>query len=237
MPALAFYIDAPLQSWGASSKFQNRETNSFPTKSALIGILAAALGIDKWDSDEAEKLQVLTALKMTVVKLLKEKAPITRLSDFHTIGGGYDKNKSLREKMSISSKASGGPFGTVITRRSYLNDARFIALFEGEQSLLKKIQIALLNPTWGLWFGRKHCLPATPLSPTLGKDKQAALDALLVILPEYQPQDLEAFEYQKESDAGVFYQSDQPVAFGQHHGAVPQPYTARGIVHHRPDAS
>ena len=237
MPALAFYIDAPLQSWGASSKFQNRETNSFPTKSALIGILAAALGIDKWDSDEAEKLQVLTALKMTVVKLLKEKAPITRLSDFHTIGGGYDKNKSLREKMSISSKASGGPFGTVITRRSYLNDARFIALFEGEQSLLEKIQIALLNPTWGLWFGRKHCLPASPLSPTLADDPQKALDALLDLLPDYLPAPLQSLEYQRESDEGVFFQSDQPVAFGQHHGAVPQPYTARGIVHHRPDAS
>ncbi len=234
MPALTFYIDAPLQSWGASSKFQNRETNSFPTKSALIGILAAALGIDKWDSDEAEKLQVLTALKLTVVKLFKEKAPITRLSDFHTIGGGYDK---VLQKMHISSKASGGSFGTVITRRSYLNDARFIALFEGEQSLLEKIQIALLNPTWGLWFGRKHCLPASPLSPTLADDPQTALDALLDLLPDYLPAPLQSLEYQRESDEGVFFQSDQPVAFGQHHGAVPQPYTARGIVHHRPDAS
>ena len=39
MDSLAFYLDAPLQSWGASSKFQHRQTNSFPTKSAVVGLL------------------------------------------------------------------------------------------------------------------------------------------------------------------------------------------------------
>ena len=54
MPALAFYIDAPMQSWGAASKFQYRETNPFPTKSALVGLIASALGIDKHQPNEAQ---------------------------------------------------------------------------------------------------------------------------------------------------------------------------------------
>ncbi len=52
MPALAFYIDAPMQAWGLSSRFQHRETNAFPTKSALVGMVAAAMGINKHDADE-----------------------------------------------------------------------------------------------------------------------------------------------------------------------------------------
>jgi CRISPR system Cascade subunit CasD len=239
MTTLAFYIDAPLQSWGDSSKFQHRETNSFPTKSALIGVIAAALGIDKHQANEATELQPLVDLRLTVVKLGNDKLPLSRFTDFHTIGGGYDKKAPLWEKMSIPRKASGAPFGTVITHRSYLTDAAFVALLEGESDILNQVQAALENPVWGIWFGRKTCLPASPLSPHIGNSRQAALDALLAFLPRQTPAPLETFEYQEETkpDAtsdGTFYQSDQPIAFGKHHGAVPAAYRARGIRQHRP---
>lgn len=235
MSALAFYIDAPLQAWGLTSRFQYRETNAFPTKSAVVGMIAAAMGIDKHRPDESERLRPLVNLSATVVKLPKERAPITRLSDFHTVGGGYDKSASLREKMSIPRKASGAAFGTVITHRSYLNDAAFVVLLIGDESTLGKVQAALENPIWGVWFGRKACLPASPLTPTLDSDRESALSALLTRLPGWEPKPLDAFEYQEESGKGVFHQSDQPVAFGQHHGAVPAPYRSRGLHHHRPN--
>lgn len=239
MPALAFYIDAPLQSWGASSKFQYRETNAFPTKSALVGLIAGALGIDKHGSSEASELQPIADLKLTVVRIEKGQPTPTRFTDFHTVGGGYDKKATLWEKMSIPKKASGAPFGTVITRRSYLTDAKFIAIWEGNAATINQVKAALLDPVWGVWFGRKTCLPASPMSPQIGESRQAALDALLEFLPNHATAPLEQFEFQEEVDAGsstdgTFYQSDQPVAFGQHHGAVPSPYRARGIRQHRP---
>jgi len=248
MPALAFYIDAPLQSWGASSKFQYRETNAFPTKSALVGIIAAALGIDKHSPTETAALQPITDLKMTVVRIDKEQHAPARLTDFHTVGAGYTplngRDSSSWNAMMCNHKASGGVKKTngtpdgVITRRSYLTDARFVALFSGDQTVLDQVQAALTDPTWGIWFGRKTCLPATPLSPQIEKSEQAAFDALLKFLPEHNPAPLEQFEYQTEIDAdntdGTFYQSDQPIAFGQHHGAVPAAYRARGIRQHRP---
>lgn len=234
MPALSFFIDAPLQSWGLSSKFQYRDTNAFPTKSALIGLTAAAMGIDKHADNEAEQLVPLADLKTTVIKLRKPRAETTRLSDFHTVGGGFDKSASLREKLSIPRKASGAPFGTVLTHRSYLTDAAFIAIFEGDADLLDDIRDALANPTWGVWFGRKACLPASPLSPTLGEDRQSALHALLDALPNWEPAPLESLEYQEDRAEGIFFQSDQPVAYGRHHAAVPQAYRSRGIYHHRP---
>jgi CRISPR system Cascade subunit CasD len=238
MSALAFYLDAPLQSWGASSKFQRRETGSFPNKSAVIGMVAAALGIDKHTPGEAEKLVSLTKLHFTAVKIDSKKA-ITRMMDFHTIGGGYEKSSSLREKMSIPQKASGAPFGTVITRRSYLTDARFAIVLDGDAKVLENVKAALENPVWGVWFGRKTCLPATPLTPCLEKDRQAALDALLAFLPQLDPRPIDTLEYQEERHTstpgdGTFFQSDQPVSYGEHFGPVPAPYKARGIYHHRP---
>lgn len=239
MSALSFYLDAPLQSWGASSKFQFRETNSFPTKSAIIGLLAAALGIDKHASDETERLAPLAALRFTVVKLPKS-APATRLTDFHTVGGGYDKDASARERMSIPRKASGAPFGTVITRRSYLMDVAFAAIVEGPKEVLEQVSSALSDPVWGVWLGRKTCLPATPLTPTLAGDRASAFAALLQILPGHQSAPLESCEYQEEwtveqAEGGISYQSDQPRAFGSHHGPIPAPYRSRGIRHHRPE--
>lgn len=236
MSALAFYIDSPLQSWGASSKYQFRETNSFPTKSAIVGLIAAAHGIDKHAPDEATRIAPLAALRLTVVKIEKSD-PTTRLTDFHTIGGGYDKKASLREKMSIPQKASGAPFGTVITRRSYLTDAAFVAILEGEPATLDQIRRALLDPVWGVWFGRKTCLPATPLTPTIGSDREATFTALLDYIPALTPCPLDTCEYQEEHPEpadGVFHQSDQPIAYGQHHGPIPAAYQARPIRHHRP---
>lgn len=249
MPALAFYIDAPLQSWGASSKFQYRETSSFPTKSALVGLVAAALGIDKHELTENAKLQSIAALKLTVARLIKNQRFPSRLIDFHTVGAGYkpiDKNdKSSWNAMMCNHKASGGIKKTnaspnaVITHRSYLTDAKFVVLLEGDEAILAEVQAALLNPVWGIWFGRKTCLPASPLSPQMANSRQGALDALFEVLPEYRPRPLEQLEYQEEVRAeapvkGIFYQSDQPVAFGQHHGPVPAPYRSRAIVQHRP---
>ena len=240
MQALAFYIDAPLQSWGSASKFQHRETNRFPTKSAIVGLIAAAMGIDKHSDNEAAKLAPIVNLKLTVVRLEKKAKPSSRFTDFHTVGGGYDKKK-LWEKMSIPHKASGAPFGAVITRRTYLTDARFIALLEGDLEVLTQIETALKDPKWGIWFGRKTCIPASPLSPIIKDSKETVLEAMLDFLPGKSPAPLETFEYQEEIKKspeavdGLFYQSDQPIAFGKHHGAVPAAYRARGVLQKRPD--
>lgn len=238
MQALAFYIDAPLQSWGGSSKFQHRETNRFPTKSAIVGLIAAAMGIDKHSDNEVTELAAIVDLKLTVVRLEKPKIASSRFTDFHTVGGGYDKKK-LWEKMSIPAKANGASPNTVLTYRSYLTDSKFIVLLEGGPETLAQIKNALEDPVWGIWFGRKACLPASPLSPRIEDSREVAFEALLESLPGQSPESLKDFEYQEEIDAeaasdDAFYQSDQPIAFGKHHGAVPAAYRARGLRQHRP---
>lgn len=228
---LAFLIDAPLQSWGASSKFQRRETEGWPTKSALIGVIAAALGIDKHSSDEAEQLAPFAALTFSVLRWPKAH-PALRLTDFHTVGGGYDKENPL-ERLFIPKTADGkwkaSEKQTVVTKRTYLNDARFIALFQGDRAILEKAVAALLDPVWGVWFGRKSCIPAAPLSPVVAGNAGEALSALMAQLG-MEAAELPELEGLTESPGpGSFYQSDQPTAYGQHHGPVPLAYHSRHV--------
>ena len=228
MPALAIHLDAPMQSWGTSSRFQYRETDAYPGKSAIIGLIAAAMGIDKHAPDEATHIARLATLRLTAIRIPKNNN-VQRLTDFHTIGGGYDKKGPPHEKLSIPKKASGAPFGTVITRRSYLTDAAFAAILEGEQTLLETIQSALLDPVWGVWFGRKTCIPAAPLSPILAPTPREALATLLQKLGR-NPADLDTLEGVAEDHGpGTWFQMDQPVAFGQHHGEVPAPDHSRPV--------
>ena len=58
MATLLLRLAAPLQAWGADSKFETRKTGREPTKSGVIGLLAAALGLRR---DEREALLRLTA--------------------------------------------------------------------------------------------------------------------------------------------------------------------------------
>ena len=44
MSTLLLRLAAPMQSWGTDSKFEWRRTERAPTKSSVIGLIAAALG-------------------------------------------------------------------------------------------------------------------------------------------------------------------------------------------------
>lgn len=230
--AFAILLDGPMQSWGSSSRFTRRETEAFPTKSALIGLLAAAAGIDKHAPDEAEKLAPFSALRLTVYRLPRAAGRLVgRLSDFHTVGGGYDARASAFDKMSIPRKASGGASANaVITHRTYLNEARFIAAFEGDAEVINASVLHLENPVWGVWFGRKTCLPAMPLSPVEERDSIAAARSVIRLLrkweentrrsslpPELDPTYLERWEEPAgdQLQPGDFHLHDHPVTFGE----------------------
>jgi CRISPR system Cascade subunit CasD len=98
-----------------------------------------------------------------------------RLTDFHTVGGGWDKKSNAGH---IVKTAQGKVGNTVITRREYLQQSKFGVLVMGEPSFLKKISAALYDPKWGIWLGRKSCIPATPVCQGIFSDSQAAIGHL-----------------------------------------------------------
>ena len=180
--ALAFILDGPLQSWGTSSRFQRRSTDPHPSKSGVLGMIAAALGIDKYAPNESEQLRPLAALHFSVYRISRvideERNSVLRLDDYHTVGGGYDE-KAHWGNLSTPRKASGGAFGTVLTQREYLMDAVFAAVLQGPHSLLEKIASGLDNPVWGVWLGRKCCIPATPVFAAIADEPTSAVAEIL----------------------------------------------------------
>jgi CRISPR system Cascade subunit CasD len=164
---LALYFDAPMQSWGCQSRFDRRDTIGFPTKSGVLGLLCAAMGIAK---DDTESLEKLARLNMEVRVLAKPKI----LTDYQTVGGGYDKTLQ-RQNMPVN--VDNQP-STVQTWREYLLEARFGVLLEGGSVLLEKCKNALINPKWGIWLGRKCAIPASFVFQGLFENKDLAVKHL-----------------------------------------------------------
>ena len=136
MTTLTLQLESPLQSWGSSSRFNFRETESRPTKSGVIGLLAAAQG----RSREAD-ITDLAGLRFGV----RVDSPGTVLRDFQTeTDWRTSKSKPL-------------------TNRFYLQDAKFTAVFEGRQSLLEDLAQALASPKFPLFLGRRSCPASRPI--------------------------------------------------------------------------
>lgn len=231
---LALLLDGPLQSWGFTSRFTRRTTALHPTKSGVIGLLAAALGIDKHGPDEAQQLQPLAALTFTTIALPKCRGahplPMLRLSDYHTIGGGYDRKT---EAMKKPRAASGATLETVLSERHYLLDARFGVLLEGERSFLEDIAGRLRDPRWGVWLGRKCCVPASPLLAGLAEDRAAAFRTLLARTGFAEDRALESFDHVIEGTSAegldAEWLNDTPIAFGAKIGERHAPRRIRQI--------
>ncbi len=167
-PYLTLLLDAPMQSWGYQSKFDRRTSFSQPTRSGIFGMLCAAMGIDRNDT---ASLADLANLKLTVYTFHLE----GRLTDFHTVGGGWDKK---RDKRHIVPKADGSGGDTVVTYREYLQQGKFGVLLQGPCAQLEKIAAALENPCWGVWLGRKACIPAAPIMQGIFDSSESALKHL-----------------------------------------------------------
>lgn len=144
---IGLFFDAPLQSWDVGSRHSKRGTLPAPTRSGVLGIIAAAMGFDKNSIDESYHLNRLSILSMEIFILSPHKV----LSDYHIAQDCRQADGGIKKH-------------AVITNRSYLLEARFlICLSSSDAALVNEIDAALKNPIWGGWLGRKSCIPASPL--------------------------------------------------------------------------
>ncbi|WP_298272431.1 type I-E CRISPR-associated protein Cas5/CasD [Geobacter sp.] len=190
---LALRLEGPLQSWGFDSQYNRRNTGLMPTRSAIAGICCAALGYSRGSASEQEFLAAFRSVRMTAIAIsrtgIRKELAVRRLQDYHTVGGGYDPN-SPDERGSITiaaedgkPRAKNGQSLAVLTHRQYLTDAAFGILLEGEGMLLKQMADALENPVWGVWLGRKACIPTAPVLAGLRSDRGEALSLLIGTRP------------------------------------------------------
>jgi CRISPR system Cascade subunit CasD len=144
---LLLRLSAPLQSWGMSSRFSIRDTAKEPSKSGVIGLLCAALGISRDDANtDNPTFNALTKLKFGV--RVNQEGVMEK--DYHTAQN--------------IAKADGGTKDTELSTRWYLADADFLVGFESDDvSFLEGLQNAVKNPKWQLFLGRKSFVPSVPI--------------------------------------------------------------------------
>jgi len=149
MPTLLLRLQGPMQSWGTTSRFNQRDTGKEPSKSGVIGLIAAAMGIDR---ENWVDLEPLTRLSMAV---RHDRSGVPKL-DYQTAGCAPG-DVVIKADRSLSNDG-------VVSQRAYLSDAAFLVGLEAvEYTVLEKAYFSLKNPRWPLALGRKAYVPAEPI--------------------------------------------------------------------------
>lgn len=202
MAVLLLRLNAPLQSWGSVSRFDTRDTGREPTKSGVIGMIAAALGIPR-ESSKAE-LTRLSKLKFGV-RVEKEGR---LLKDYHT----------------AKSKKS-----AYVTNRYYLSDATFLVGLESDdEQMLESIRLAIHSPVYPLFLGRRSCPPTLPID--MGVVEGGLIEALRNASPVVDS--LKETEMRIVCDAveGGKIVQDDPVSFSQVHRRYGYRMTSESMI-------
>lgn len=133
MKTILLKFAGPLQSWGTSSQFENRSTDRHPSKSAVVGILAASFGYSR-DDTRIERFQKLDFA-------VRIDQPGELLSDYH-----------IAQKF----KSDGQIDRVYVTNRQYLQDAVFVvALGSDDADWMAEIEHALKHPYFQTFLGRR----------------------------------------------------------------------------------
>lgn len=152
---LLLRLAAPLQSWGDRSNFNRRDTRPEPTKSGVVGLIAAAAGRPRYAA-----IDDITGLGLGI----RVDQPGSILRDFHTVSD--HRGRPLLSAAVTSKgkqKPTSPPKNTHITQRFYLQDAVFLAALEGHHDLITTLEHALRHPAFPLALGRRSCPPTQPL--------------------------------------------------------------------------
>lgn len=181
MPAststLLLRLDGPVQAWGDdTSTWDHRHTADHPSKAAVIGLVANALGRTR-DDDITD----LAALRYAV----RADRPGRIEFDFRTAGGATFPLDNLTANLNpnMSKRRQPGdpvPYGApragadmawspsaravTFRHQTYLVDAAFIASLTGPTPLLQQIHQALTEPARPLFLGRRSMPPAHPIA-------------------------------------------------------------------------
>jgi len=198
MPTLLLRLVGPMQSWGTTSRFDQRDTGKEPSKSGVVGLLAAAMGIDR---ENWVDLEPLTRLSMGV----RHDRPGVPKRDYQTAQHIISADRSKIHE-------------TAVTRRDYLADAAFLVGLECEdRSLLERVHAALRDPVWPLALGRKSYVPSESIWMVDGLQNAPLRDVLArwpwIASPrkwEEPPENL-LVSFESEDGSGVL-KMDQPLS-------------------------
>jgi len=159
---LVFQLYGPLASWGDIAVGEVRPTVIRPTKSAVLGLVAAALGIRRDQEDEQRELAVGYGF---AVRVDQHGEPMT---DYHTIQvppsseAGKRGMYARKDELAVDKDK----LETILSSREYRMD--FISTVvlwakAGTPYSLANVVGALTEPRFVLYLGRKSCPLGLPV--------------------------------------------------------------------------
>jgi len=227
MKFLLLWLEAPLQSWGYDSRFDLRQTFSFPTKSGVYGILLASSG------DSGPQCELLHRMKdapFTAVSLVSKEPEAQTgqsdtLCDYQVVGNGYDRSNKWsalhipRKPDGGIATASGGPYGGAkLTYRYYLQDKKFAVILGLEDDLAEKFAASLAAPVFDLYLGRKCCVPTDFIfRGTFDSEEDAETEMLRIAAEKDLRPARKLIQVPVTADALIedgFFLTDVPLQFG-----------------------
>lgn len=164
MNYLIFQLQAPLSAWGETAVGEYRPSANYPSESALIGLLAAALGIDRSDEDQHQTLRAELSFAIGVQSAGR------LLRDYQTAqvpGRVSLKNRphrTRRDELNMPKEE----LNTILSTRDYRQDAAFLVAVQTKtDSVFSLVDLAqaIQQPKFVLYLGRKTCPPSLPLWP------------------------------------------------------------------------
>lgn len=178
---LLLRLEAPLQSWGTRSRWDVRDTATEPTKSGIVGLLGCALGYSMSDP-RLEQINAALRFGVRVEHPGRIIIDYQTITDFLPTAGGEFKfsggaSKGPPEKLTAELK---GP-ATIQSPRAYIEDGAFLVALEAtdeSSSVLSDCALAVQQPRWPLFLGRKTCVPTRPVFEALTDEFSDLEDAL-----------------------------------------------------------
>ncbi len=175
---LILKLQGPMQAWGEHTFEGKRPSGNFPTRSALLGLLGACLGISR---NNKERLQQLADSVLFAV--LKEERfiqkrggrkislPVIKVTDYHTVQNARKNYFGLKDHKTIE------------TWREYLFDASYtVAVWNAQGAVIKinALETAVKAPIFTPYLGRRSCPLARPLfvARVAAEDAHAAIHQL-----------------------------------------------------------
>jgi CRISPR system Cascade subunit CasD len=158
---LVFRLYGPLASWGEIAVGESRHSAVYPSKSALLGLLGAAIGVRREDDDGQ---QALFQGYRFGVKLVSAGTP---LRDYHTVQAP-SQQRNVRYRSRRQELADKSRLGTLLSAREYRCDSISVVAAEALPDArwnLEELTEALRYPHFPLCLGRKSCPLALPLMP------------------------------------------------------------------------
>lgn len=194
---LVFSLVAPMGAFGDLAGHVQRGSASWPARSAILGLIGAALGLRR---DDGPGQAGLNAWQMAVSVL--HQGPV--LNDFHTVQTVPSARIKRPATRADAIRALNTSDNGLITRRAYRMDCAFgVALWGGDVATLKA---ALKAPHFVPYLGRKSCPLSAPMAPER-LDAEGPLQALAAItLPPFLALD---------PAAPLFVASDIPLGEGR----------------------